>query len=238
MKPHVLLFLLTGILVACQPKDASQDLESTTEVNTSAEKPEVFNDSIIGPAGLTLLYEANGDLTKDEVPERVRVYDNGIEGEFGTAREIHIYRKGKTAWTLLEKIKGGVLPSEHGGMMGDPFIGVEIERGCIVLYHNGGSRWKWSYTHRFRLQNDRWELIGATIYDGAPCDQSETLDFNLSTGDIEIKKEKEACKEDEVTVENSVTIESFLQLDPLPELAGFYPGNNQLKLIPNDVFYY
>ncbi|MEO1436204.1 MAG: hypothetical protein AAFV80_11760 [Bacteroidota bacterium] len=249
MKTNMLLFLFAGFLIACQPKGSAdqpdkQPEKRTADVATNPERvitdPDVgfFLDSITPPEGLSELDNAEGDLTKDGIPERVLVYDNGKEGEYGTAREIHIYRKGQQNWELLETIDGGVLPSLHGGVMGEPFVGITIERGCIVIEHFGGSRWKWNYTHRFRQQNDRWELIGATIYNGAPCEQSETLDYNLSTGAIEFTMEKMSCVGDEEQVEKSTKTESNAKLDPLPELAGFYPGNNEVKLTANDVFFY
>ena len=71
---------------------------------------------------------------------------------------------------IIYKAIGGVLPSEHGGMMGDPFEGLSIDRKCIVIHHFGGSRDKWKYTHRFRNQNRDWELVGSTIQFGAVCD--------------------------------------------------------------------
>ena len=119
---------------------------------------------------------ATGDLTKDGLAERVVVYDTPVATDFGTARQLYIYQQKEGHWQLWQKINGGILPSENGGMMGDPFEGITIERGTIVITHFGGSRQKWTYTHRTQ---------------------------------------------------------------PLPQLAGFEPGSNEVKLpAPEEAFYY
>ena len=68
--------------------------------------------------------------------------------------------------------------------------------------HFGGSRWKWNYTHRYRFQNNDWQLIGATINYGTPCDYSFTFDYNLSTGNIIYEKDTEFCNDTTDQVEN------------------------------------
>jgi len=143
------------------------------------------------PNSFKILDEIEGDLDKDGVSEKVIVYDTEKETDFGTERQIYIYKKNNDKWELWEKSIGAILPSQHGGMMGDPFEGISIERNCIVINHFGGSRQKWNYTHRFRYQSGDFQLIGATVTFGSPCDYFFTFDYNLSNGKINYEKETE-----------------------------------------------
>jgi len=111
--------------------------------------------------------------------------------------------------------------------MGDPFEDVRIERGSIVIDHFGGSREKWNYTHRFRFQKGGFELIGASVRFGAPCDYWDHFDYNLSTGRIDIKMEKEDCDNEENNKEKAFTFTE--KKEKLPQMDGFYPGNNEVS---------
>lgn len=182
------------------------------------------------PAGYKLVGEARGDLNKDDVQEKVLVFDTDQTNDFGTIRAVHVQIKKDGVWTLWYKTIGAVLPSEHGGMMGDPFESVSIKNTCIVFQHFGGSRGKWHYTHRFRHQNDQWELIGATIEEFTFCEYAETMDYNLSTGKIHLKKETKTCEGDK-EVDGEVKEDKWTKkLAKLPNMDGFYPGSNKLDL--------
>lgn len=124
-------------------------------------------------------------------------------------------------------------------MMGDPFHEVDVERGCIVFNQSGGSRHKWAYTHRFRNQNGGWQLIGATVEFGAPCESWENYDYNLSNGKIIYKKEIEDCDGEEgQTITKTETKDFVRKMDKLPEMDGFYPGDNELKIPNSDQSFY
>ena len=110
--------------------------------------------------------------------------------------------------------------------MGDPFEGISIERNCIVINHFGGSRQKWNYTHRFRYQSGDFQLIGATVTFGSPCDYFFTFDYNLSNGKINYEKETEDCEHENSKIEKE---EMIIKLETLPKMNGFYPGNTELK---------
>lgn len=77
-----------------------------------------------------------------------------------------------------------VLDGDEGGVLGDPFQDVTVERGAVVIVHYGGSRDRWGYTHRYRFQNGQWMLIGLTdeSTDSLSPEHSDTKDVNLSTG--------------------------------------------------------
>jgi hypothetical protein len=77
-----------------------------------------------------------------------------------------------------------ILDGDEGGVFGDPFESLSVERGAIVIAHYGGSRDRWSFTHRYRFQNGKWTLIGLTIgnTDTLNLEHFDNQDINLSTG--------------------------------------------------------
>lgn len=165
-----------------------------------------------------------GDLDGDGIAEKVVVYESDIQTNLGTERHIYIFKKINQNWSIWEKTIGAILPSEHGGIMGDPFQKIDIIRNCIVIDHFGGSREKWNYTHRYRFQNDNFHLIGATISIESPCDYFENFDYNLSTAKASYSIKKDNCKNG--AKKEKLKKEFSLQLQQLPLMNGFYPGNN------------
>lgn len=215
------------LLVSCQIPEKGKEIEGAGKKSTETEQTPIEEMPTIPiPEGMELLGEADGDLNKDGMPERVHVYDTGEEVEMGTKRMLYVYQATGDTWDIWHQSTGAVLPSQHGGMMGDPFEALRIERGSIVIDHFGGSREKWNYTHRFRFQKGRFELIGASVRFGAPCDYWDHFDYNLSTGRIDIKMETEDCDHEDNHKEKSFTFTE--KKEKLPQMDGFYPGNNEV----------
>jgi hypothetical protein len=178
-----------------------------------------------------VIAETFGDLDKDGVAEKLIVLDSGLQGDFGTERVVLIFKKAKKHWALWHSSQGSVLPSAHGGMMGDPFEEIKIDRGSIVIRHFGGSRYKWSYVHRYRLEGSAWKLIGATINFGAPCEDFTNFDYNLLTGKATYEQALDVCPDME-NLSDAKDLKETLQLpaSQLPDMDGFYPGANRIDL--------
>lgn len=187
-----------------------------------------------------VISEAIGDLDKDGVDEKVIVLDTGLDSEIGTQRTLLIYKKKQGKWALWHSSQGPLLDSAHGGMMGDPFMGIEIQRGAIVIEHFGGSRQKWSYIHRYRFNNKAWYLVGATINYGAPCEGFFEFDFNVTTGKATYKTYQDGCENEDISP-NFKTEQRDISIPvtkPI-EMDGFYPGSNKLdiKEIGKEIYY-
>lgn len=205
-----------------EPTDATTTSAATNTPQERTAAPVATPDTVVLPATLQKIAQAEGDLNKDGQPELVLVVDDlQSAGDFGTSRRIQIYRMENGQWQRWDEFRGGILSSDAGGMMGDPFEAITIERGTIVIEHFGGSRYKWRYTHRFRYQNGRWELIGATTLYGTPCEYWKTYDYNLSTGTVEVTEVLEDCDTEKETT-NKFSFKHSIK--PLPELHGFEPG--------------
>jgi len=233
----VILSTLAVLVISCssstppeateQPTEQEQSpsASSSEETSSPTEKSlpqKVAPDTVTLPTTLRKIAQAEGDLNKDGQPELVLVLDDlQSADDFGISRRIHIYRPENGQWKRWEEFRGGILSSESGGMMGDPFEAITIERGTIVINHFGGSRYKWTYTHRFRYQNGRWELIGATTLYGTPCEYWKTYDYNLSTDTVEVTEVFEDCDTEKETT-NKFSFKHVIK--PLPDLHDFEPG--------------
>lgn len=154
------------------------------------------------PAGYTILDQKEGDLNKDGIADKVIVFNTSDSTDDGTVREIQVYKKSGNKWELLTSSKNAIGHSEGGGMMGDPFEGIDIKNGLLLINQSGGSSWKWSKTDKYRFQNGKFELIGYVNYYGKACEYFENVDFNLLTGMIIYKKEFEDCDKGQQIVKN------------------------------------
>jgi len=164
------------------------------------------------PNGYKILDQKEGDLNNDGIAEKAIVFNTNDSTEFGTAREINIYKKSNSKWTLIANSKNAIGKSEDGGMMGDPFENIEIKNGVLLINQSGGSSWKWFKTDKYRFQNGRFQLIGFINNYGKPSEYFENIDFNLLTGKIVYKKEYEDEKQDVYKKENETFYKKGLKI--------------------------
>lgn len=82
--------------------------------------------------------------------------------------------------------------ADYGGMFGDSFNGIDVNRGSILLYSYGGSREKWFSDIRIRYQENKWRMIGFTngYYDGITNNEA-LFDRNLLTFKVKVTKRKD-----------------------------------------------
>lgn len=157
------------------------------------------------PLHYSIVDTVSGDLDKDGIPELVVVYNTqeiNEDYDDGVPRALIIYKKQNNQWTVWKKSSQALMDSRDGGMMGDPFGSIEIKNGVLSIEQNGGSGWKWFHNNKYRFQNGEFYLIGYTSIQGKDCEEWEELDFNLSTGQFNIKKEYQDCEGDKPEVYN------------------------------------
>jgi len=249
-KLYVRVLFISLLAISCSEKKESDgsiaaiavDAGVSADTQKSPKRSNVYLDSASIPN--RLIAETLGDLDHDGVDEKVAIYNTDTETELGLARKILICKFKNDTWEVWHESTGGILSSEHGGMMGDPFQSLEIENGCIVIDHSGGSRTKWGYTHRYRFQKNDWYLIGATIDFGeAPCNWN-TFDYNVSTGRLDVTKNTYECgdgeEEEETGKDSTVSYSTIIKLDKLPLMDKFSPGDNEVEVPDHkeDIFYY
>jgi hypothetical protein len=165
------------------------------------------------PKGFDTIATARGDLNKDQVTDYAIVMGSLSEGKQDSGFEeldslsprlLIVLIKDGDEWKLAAKSESAILCKSCGGVFGDPFAGIEIKSGILIVDHYGGSNWRWSYTHKFRYQKDDVYLIGQTTlsyWDVAQCEKlnefagTEYEDVNFLTGQYQKKKvSAEGCK--------------------------------------------
>ena len=167
---HKLIKFLFIALISCQ-----------TMAGQSFPVPE--NYSVVDPV--------KGDLNRDGIDELVVAYntEKAREDTFESVpRELIIYKKEKNEWAVWKISKQALYGSRDGGMMGDPFGEIEIEKGLLLVSQNGGSSWKWGHTDKYRYQDGDFYLIGYSSNYGKLCEYWTDVDFNLSTGKMMVTR--------------------------------------------------
>lgn len=219
------LFLMIAALTAGAAVSAQ---DSSSEPPS---QPTVKNPSVPSPKGLRNFKEVKGDLDGDGTDELLIAYEAEKETDSGRERQIHIFKKEDKKWKLHKKFTGPLRTSIEGGVMGDPFQDIKIRKGVIIIEQSGGSRDKWSYVHRFRKQNDSWELIGATIDYITPCEKSDKYDYNLNTGKVEIESSVMKCDENgEEKGKPKTHKSSFTLKKKAVPMENFKVGENEVKI--------
>jgi hypothetical protein len=164
------------------------------------------------PAGYDTLGIATGDLNKDLLGDHAMVLNwksedslskAGVEEDSIPPRILVVLLKNGSGYTLAATSTTAIMCHECGGVFGEPFASIAIENGILVIYHYGGSAWRWEYTHKFRYQQNDFFLIGTTTrsyWNVKMCDKlkdfagTETKDVNWITGGYAEKKISENCK--------------------------------------------
>ncbi len=109
----------------------------------------------------------SGDLNKDGFKDYVLVFER-----LKTEKNTSLFEERSRPLLLLISNEAGELTelkrneliiycSECGGMMGDPFDGVEIKGQAFKVTLNGGSRWRWevNYTFGYSRIDRTWQLV-------------------------------------------------------------------------------
>jgi hypothetical protein len=115
--------------------------------------------------GHRVLDYAAGDLDGDGRPDAVLVLEApgeaSGEDEGGPPRPmLLLVRRADGRLEVAKRNDRVVLCGRCGGMMGDPYQGVRIERGHFRVSHYGGSSWRWGLVREFAYDAARrdWML--------------------------------------------------------------------------------
>lgn len=160
-----------------------------------------LNPEAFVPKNWKIHKQAKGDLNRDKKQDAVLILSRADEGNepnesWQTPRLLVVLLKDGAQFRRAAVSARAILCRGCGGVFGDPLDSLAIERGTFVFSHYGGSRDRWGFTHRFRLQKGDWYLIGRTsVNHDTLTRKSETIDENLLTGDVMEKRSDETGKE-------------------------------------------
>lgn len=194
---------------------------------TSGPKIETFV-----PKGWHILEKVEGDLNKDNLPDIAAVIeaDKPVKNLKETDNDqqprilFATFKQTDGSYKLSIQSNESILLSNEGGVFGDPWAGLVIERGTLLVQFYGGSSDRWGYDYRWRFQNEDWFLIGATYTSSSTHDNSfKKYDFNLSTGAVELTQG--AALEDEKAKNPKDKVSRFnVGKKPLLKLKTFKQG--------------
>ena len=190
--------------------------------------PEVVNvPAEFAPPGWQMEKETlkEADLNGDGRVDAALVISNGeaganAQGEPTFVKHVLVLALRGTDGKLHRSVvsDAAVLDGNEGGVFGDPFESLLIERGAVVIMHYGGSRDRWSYTHRYRYQNGQWMLIGLTIgnTDSLDPEHFDEQDINLSTGLVDAHEKGSGETPEGRKTRRSERLGSYFELEVLP----------------------
>jgi hypothetical protein len=141
--------------------------------------------SVFIPKGFEMLSLYKGDINNDKLVDYVLVCKSKKEGEDGgLPRPIFlILQDASKKYKVVKKSEKIIMCAGCGGMMGDPFSGIEINRdGTFSIQHYGGSSWRWSKDATFRFDNakNNWVLTSEkTITFHASEPEKTTREYSI-----------------------------------------------------------
>ena len=147
--------------------------------------------------GQHVVAEVHGDLAGNKRSDVALVieYDKDLK-----AKDSPIYQhKPRIFLVLFKTVQGGYVLSmqsnnlircaDEGGFFGDPFDGISINRGSVVVHFYGGSNFRWDWKPRFRYKDHGWYLIDLTDLENSTInDEMVEYDYNLLTGKMKVTK--------------------------------------------------
>lgn len=218
----IIIYLLLAFLVLVMTVTASgsENISESPTLVTQGKSIDAFI-----PKGWKLIRETSGDLNKDGlediagVIELVKDYEINIED--APPRILFIAFKEKDVYHLSIQTDKAILRSDMGGVWGDPFDNISVDRGSILITFYGGSNYRWGQVFRFRFQNNGWYLIGATIYSRCTGSGEESNeDYNLLTGKmIKITVDESGKRQEETVNRGKRELVNLLDFDVISEDA-------------------
>jgi hypothetical protein len=107
--------------------------------------------------------DLNGDGLQDVVLvlERQPAKPSDAEIEEQQRPLLILLRQPGRALRLAKRNDKVIYCSTCGGVMGDPFMGIEVRAGMFAISHGGGSGWRWSneYTFKYSRRDATWQLV-------------------------------------------------------------------------------
>lgn len=169
----------------------------------------------------SLVTTVYGDLNKDGLIDLAVVTQDTISDNAPYLLEV-FFKQANGDLKLIVSSTKAIEPQFPSGrenhFWGVAFDKLRIQKGVLWI-EIGFTRGHME--HKFRYQNDRFELIGYTYID-VNAGQIEQIDYNLSTG-RRIEKEGTISEDDYTVVKDEV-----IKLTPLPKLEDFEPFVHEL----------
>jgi hypothetical protein len=180
------------------PTPVKVDADEQSKISTEDINPNAKDITSLVPTGWHILessepVKAEGDLNKDGILDVAIIIEKTPESIDDTRSLLIAFGTKDHTFSLSIIAENVVLPVYAGGGFGDPFNGISIDRGSVVVSDFGGSDERWYHKYRFRFQDDDWYLIGATMGTNFLINEeigmgNDEDDYNLLTGDFNSRR--------------------------------------------------
>lgn len=162
--------------------------------------------------------KAKGDLNKDNLADLVVVTQDTINEKAPYKLSVFFAQPNGTFKEIVSTTKAidtQYPEGKNGYYNGQSFYDISIEKGILII---SNELTRGNFEHKFRYQNNNFELIGfsETYSDGQGT--MGMVDFNLSTG-IRVSTTERYDDSDEKPTKNQKKI----LIRPLPKLQNFTP---------------
>jgi hypothetical protein len=160
-KPEELrLSLPTPAVVAADEKPTATVASKSPPAGAEA-ADELLNTFV--PQGAKLVNAQRGDLNRDGQPDAILVIDTQNDGEKageGVPRSVVLLVRDASGQLQQAAQNDKIVPCARcGGMMGDPFGYVRIDKGGFTVLNEGGSRERWSNEFTFQYSADKKDWL-------------------------------------------------------------------------------
>jgi hypothetical protein len=174
----LIMFFIIFLLSACNSGNVnSSEFHHSSKSDVAANHTEPLSEEIkvelkgkplrdintLIPSGWGVLIEddepvtTEGDLNKDGITDVAMIIEQlKANTEEAPNRSLLIAFGTNDSYSLSIIADKVILKSDEGGVWGDPFESLSIERGSVVVSDYGGSNWRWYNKYRFRFQDNEW----------------------------------------------------------------------------------
>lgn len=156
-----------------------------TELRNFREAMNQLPESILGLVnpGATVIAHAVADINNDAVDEYIvaaALDPRDAEWKEAHDRKLFIFVKYKDVYVAHSSNNLILMCASCGGVMGDPWGGIQTGKTWFEISHSGGSRIRWSVTYKFGYSRkyDQWQLI--EVRQGQYDTMDETGSNNVS----------------------------------------------------------
>lgn len=162
--------------------------------------------------------KVKGDLNKDNLADLVVVTQDTINEKSPYKLEVFFAQPNGTFKLIVSTTKA-IAPQypegKNGYYNGQSFYTISVEKGILII---SNELTRGNFEHKFRYQNNYFELIG--FFEAYSNGQGTmgTVDFNLSTG-IRVTRTE---RYDDST-EKPTETQKKIRIRPLPKLQDFAP---------------
>lgn len=177
---HKIFFLLSILVFSCNSNkiENHQDKKSTDADSTNANKTfeiETLETKLVYklvlkdfiPKNYALLDSSSGNLNLDEYKDYVMVLKKIDEEKISDVVEhpekrplLILIGQKDGSFKQVRKNNNSVYCVDCGGVMGDPYTGLSLEKGSFTINHYAGSSWRWTknITYNYSEKEKDWFL--------------------------------------------------------------------------------